>query len=138
EQTAEEGRERSMFRELGLEVAQLFLVRKLAVEKQVRDLFVLRLPDQLFDPVAPVLEKVVGNRADRRGRRDNALKTLGGGLWPFDCHRNRVSHTPRQPGSGASPMVREGRTCERNGAGVKSRPDGSGGLYRPGRTKQPS
>src|SRR5438445_4006400 len=86
-----------MFRELGLEVAQLFLVRKLAVEKQVRDLFVLRLSDQLLDPIAPVLEKVVGNRADRRGRRDNALKTLGGGLGPFDCHQNRVSHTLASP-----------------------------------------
>jgi hypothetical protein len=62
EDPAEEGRERAVLDELGLEVAELIYVRKFAIEQEIGDLFVLGLADELLDPVAAVLEEVVADR----------------------------------------------------------------------------
>ena len=50
-----------MLGELSLEVAELVLVRKIAIEQEIGDLFVLGLADELLDPVPPVLEEVIAD-----------------------------------------------------------------------------
>ena len=50
-----------MLGQLRFEVAKLLFVRKIAIEQQIGDLFVLGLADELFNPVAAVLKEVVAD-----------------------------------------------------------------------------
>ena len=124
-----------MFRQLGLEVAKLLLVRKLAIEEQVGDFLVLRLAGQLLYPVAAVLEEVVGDRADRRGRRDHALEPARCRFLPVNGHGPSLAQRPRK-GRGSSrargPMVMISGTCDPKFPEVQSRWSGQVGLNRSG------
>jgi len=71
-----------MLAELGLEVAQLELVRELAVQEEVRDLLVLGLAfEDVVDRVAAVGEERVLDQADIGFDRDDALEAGDPGGW---------------------------------------------------------
>src|SRR6185503_3217028 len=92
-----EGRERAVLDELGLEVAKLVFVRKIAIEQEIGNLFVLGLADELFDPVAAVLKEVVADRGDGGGGGDHPFKTLGSLLFALDGHGSSVAQPCRWP-----------------------------------------
>ena len=96
EDLAQERRERPVLGELRLEVAQLRLARKVAVQEEVRDLLVLGLGGELLDGVSAVNEAVVFDLADGRGGGDDALEAAGGassGLL-LGGHESSVAQAP--------------------------------------------
>ena len=84
-----------MLGQLGFEVTELLFVRKIAIEQEIRDLFVLGLAGQLLDAVAAVLKEVIADRADRRRGRDHALESAGSHLFPLDGHGPSVAQPCR-------------------------------------------
>src|SRR2546430_2727148 len=132
EDLPQERRECPVFGQLRFEVAKLVFVRKIAIEQEISDLFVLGLADELFDPVAAVLEEVVADRGDRRGRRDHALETPWSYLLPLDGHAASVAQPCVWPGCAKGHKPWDLRPQTARGTVPAGR---SGRLYRPGRTK---